>query len=136
MGTPAADIGVLPSVPEEDDAFAMSAFDRRVRSPQWRPMGAAITMRTDMPRYIVKRTFPDGLRLPTDAEGAKVAASVVRRNAQQGVTWIHSYVTEDRGTTFCIYDGPDPKAVRDVAGANGLPCDTVTPVNVLDPYFY
>jgi hypothetical protein len=26
--------------------------------------------------------------------------------------------------------------VRDVAGANGSPCDTVTPVNVLDPYFY
>lgn len=89
-----------------------------------------------MPRYIVKRTFPDGIRLPTDAEGAKVAAAVVRRNAEKGVTWIHSYVTEDRGTTFCIYDGPDPTAVRDVAGANGLPCDTVTSVTVLDPYFY
>jgi hypothetical protein len=60
----------------------------------------------------------------------------VRRNAEKGVTWLHSYVTEDRGTTYCIYDGPEPQSVREVAGANGLPCDSVTPVSVLDPYFY
>jgi hypothetical protein len=52
-----------------------------------------------MPRYLVQRTFPDGLRIPVDAEGAKACLGVVDRNAADGVTWIHSYVTPDRGTS-------------------------------------
>lgn len=88
-----------------------------------------------MPRYLIERTFPDGLMLPSDAEGAKVAASVVETNARDGVTWVHSYVTPDRKKTYCIYDGPSPEAIRKVASANGLPVDRITEVRVLDPYF-
>ena len=29
-----------------------------------------------MPRYIIERTFPDGLNFPAGAEGRKVAAQV------------------------------------------------------------
>ena len=88
-----------------------------------------------MPRYLIERTFPDGLQLPTNADGAKAAAAVVGNNARDGVTWIHSYVTPDRRKTFCIYDGPTPEAIRVVAQANGLPIDRITEVKVLDPYF-
>jgi hypothetical protein len=48
-----------------------------------------------MPRYLVQRTFPDGLQIPVDAEGAAACLGVVDRNAADGVTWIHSYVTRD-----------------------------------------
>lgn len=61
---------------------------------------------------------------------------VVGRNAEVGVTWVHSYVTEDKTKTFCIYDGPDEAAIRRAAERNGLPVDSVKRVNVLDPYFY
>lgn len=61
---------------------------------------------------------------------------VVETNAVQGVTWVHSYVSDDKKKTYCVYDGPDPEAIRAAAQANGLPVDTVTPVVVLDPYFY
>lgn len=88
-----------------------------------------------MPRYLVERTFPDGLKLPTDAQGAEAVAGVVANNGRDGVTWIHSYVTPDRKRTFCIYDGPSPEAIRTVATANGLPVDRITAVRVLDPYF-
>ena len=88
-----------------------------------------------MPRYLVERTFPDGLALPTDAQGAEAVGGVVANNARDGVTWIHSYVTPDRKRTFCIYDGPTPEAIRTVATANGLPVDRITAVRVLDPYF-
>jgi hypothetical protein len=54
----------------------------------------------------------------------------------KGVTWLQSYVTEDRRKTFCVYDAPDPEAVRQAASRNGLPVDSITPVRVLDPYFY
>ncbi len=84
----------------------------------------------------VERQFPDGLEIPINDTGIKAVASVVATNADHGVTWVHSYVSDDHHKTFCIYDGPSPEAIRQVAQRNGLPLDTITEVSVLDPYFY
>jgi Protein of unknown function (DUF4242) len=89
-----------------------------------------------MPRYLVERTFPDGLNIPNDGVGRKAVASVVATNADLGVTWLHSYVAGENHKTFCIYDGPSPESIRQVAQRNGLPVDNITEVRVLDPYFY
>ena len=89
-----------------------------------------------MPRYIVQRTFPEGLHIPVDNGGADTCRAVIERNAEEGVTWIHSYVSEDKHTTFCVYDAPHPEAVRKTAAGNSLPVDSITEVRVLDPYFY
>lgn len=89
-----------------------------------------------MNRYLVERTFPQGLVIPVTAEGAQVCLNVVERNSTVGVTWVHSYVSEDKGKTFCVYDGPDPESIRKAAEKNGLPVDRITQVSVLDPYFY
>lgn len=89
-----------------------------------------------MPRYLVQRTFPDGLAIPTDSEGARACLNVVDGNAGENVTWVHSYVTPDRTLTYCIYDGASPESIRKAAAATGLPVDRVTEVRVLDPYFY
>lgn len=89
-----------------------------------------------MPRYLVERTFPKGLQIPINDEGVQTCSTVVANNAELGVTWLHSYVTDDKSKTFCIYDGPSPEAIRRVAGTNGLPVDRITEVRVLDPYFY
>jgi len=89
-----------------------------------------------MPRYIVERTFPDGLRVPRDETGAESCRGVVERNADDGVTWIHSYVSDDATKTFCVLDGPSPEAIRKTALPNELPVDRITQVRVLDPYFY
>lgn len=89
-----------------------------------------------MPRYLVERTFNDGLQIPMNDEGATTCRTVVANNAEELVTWVHSYVTPDKTKTFCIYDGPTPEAIRRAAGRNGLPVDSITEVSVLDPYFY
>lgn len=89
-----------------------------------------------MPRFLVERTFPEGLHIPVDAQGADVCMTVVGTNARSGVTWVHSYVTEDLKKTFCIYDAPNPEAIRESARGNNLPIDSITAVSVLDPYFY
>lgn len=89
-----------------------------------------------MPRYIVERTFPDGLHIPSTGAGAQACLTVVGKNGGNGVTWVHSYVTNDKKKTYCIYDGPDEAAIRVSAEQNGLPVDSVTAVSVLDPYFY
>jgi len=85
---------------------------------------------------MVERTFKGGLEIPVNAEGAKVCTTVVGTNAADGVTWVHSYVSEDKTKTFCIYDAPSPEAIRRVAEKNKLPVDRITQVSVLDPYFY
>jgi hypothetical protein len=89
-----------------------------------------------MPRYLVQRTWPDRLQLPVDDAGADICRAVVERNGEEGVNWIHSYVSADKSTTFCIYDGPTPESIRQAASRNGHPVDQITEVSVLDPYFY
>ena len=89
-----------------------------------------------MPRYIVERSFPKGLHVPGNEEGVTGCMSVVRNNGRDGVTWLQSFVSLDHQKTFCVYDGPSPDAIRKVAAANNLPVDRITPVRVLDPYFY
>jgi hypothetical protein len=89
-----------------------------------------------MPRYVIERSFPNGLAIPQNDVGARVCRMVVANNAKKGVTWLHSYVNADRTKTFCVYDSPDPESIRSVAQANELPVDTITEVSVLDPYFY
>ena len=89
-----------------------------------------------MPRYLIERTFPNGLEIPMTEDGAQACLGVVARNAEDGVAWLHSYVTPDKKNSFCIYDSPSPEAVRRVAQRNGLPVDRITEVRVLDPYFY
>ena len=89
-----------------------------------------------MPRYIVQRTFPEGLHIPVDGGGADLCRGVVEHNALEGVTWISSFVSEDKTRTFCVYDAPTPEAIRKTAIRNELPVDQITQVRVLDPYFY
>jgi glycerate kinase len=89
-----------------------------------------------MPRYVVERTFPDGLQIPVADGGADICQSVVERNSEEGVTWVHSYVGQDKTRSFCVYDAPNAEAIRKSADLNSLPVDQITQVQVLDPYFY
>ena len=90
-----------------------------------------------MPRYLIERTFADGLRFPIDGAGRTAAAGIIACNLEQDVTWVHSYVsTEGNKKTFCVYDGPNPEAIRRAAGKTNLPVNKITEVRVLDPYFY
>ena len=81
-----------------------------------------------MPRYLVERRFAAVPELPV--------GEIVRRNADDAVTWLHSYVSLDRGTAFDVYDAPSPEAVRRAGARNSLPVDRITEVRVLDPYAY
>ena len=87
-------------------------------------------------RYLVERTFPNGLEIPLNMEGSNMCLNVVSTNVEDNVSWVHSYVSTDHKKTFCIYDAPSPDAIRKAAKKNGLPVDNIMEVSVLDPYFY
>jgi hypothetical protein len=104
---------------------------RRFRSEDEYRKGAC-----NMPRYLVERVFTGGLNIPVNADGATICRTVADGNAGFGVTWVQSYVSTDKSSTFCIYDGPSPECIRQAAQVNGLPVSKITEVSVLDPYFY
>ena len=89
-----------------------------------------------MPRYLVERTFcaPARAATATDLRAADHCDDVIRANAREGVTWIHSFVTPDRCRSFCIVDAPSPEAIRIASQATALPVDRITEVRVLDPH--
>jgi hypothetical protein len=89
-----------------------------------------------MPRYLIERTFGEGLKILDDSKGADECLKIVSNNLYDEVTWVHSYVSDDKSKSFCIYDAPSPEAVRRAARRNNLPIDKITEVRVLDPYFY
>jgi hypothetical protein len=89
-----------------------------------------------MPRYLVERHFTGTLVIPQDEIGASLVRELIDTNAEDGVTWIHSYVTPDCKRTFCVCDAPTPEAVRHSAARNKLPVTKITEVRILDPYAY
>jgi Nickel responsive protein SCO4226-like len=80
-----------------------------------------------MPRYLIERGF-DLVQLPV--------TEIVERNADDGVTWLHSYVSRDRHRSFDVYEAPSPEALRRAAKRNRIGIDSITEVNVLEPYPY
>lgn len=87
-----------------------------------------------MPRYMVQRTFPQGLEIAD--RGMGICRTVVGRNAEESVPCVHSYMSADKRTTFCNYDAPPPEAICKTAARDSLPVDQITQVQALDPYFY
>jgi hypothetical protein len=89
-----------------------------------------------MPRYLVERTFQEGVALPGPSEGIQARLDFLANNTQSNVTWVHSYISPNNRKSYCIYDAPTPEAVRWASQRNGLPIDRITEVSVLDPDFY
>lgn len=81
-----------------------------------------------MPRYLIERSFPQAVAFRID--------EVVERNTVAGVTWLCSYVSDDRRTAFDLYEAPTPEAIRLTSARNQLPVERITEVRVLDPYSY
>ncbi|HEY3119699.1 MAG TPA: DUF4242 domain-containing protein [Vicinamibacteria bacterium] len=76
-------------------------------------------------RFMVVRTFPAGALDGLDAAGKK---EVNRKNAEKSARWVYSFANADKTKTFCIYEGPDEKSIRDAATANKIPVDSIVEI--------
>ena len=90
-----------------------------------------------MQRYLVERTFElDGdLGLPGPQDSPQKHLVFVENNAREGVIWVHSYISPDNRKSFCIYDAPNPQAIRRASRRNDLPVDRITEVSILATRF-
>ena len=77
-----------------------------------------------MPRYLIERNFAEQLDLTKDG-----VESVNRINAEEGVAWIFSFLSADKRKTYCLYEAPNPEAIRAAARRNNIPADVIIEVS-------
>jgi len=73
-----------------------------------------------MPLYLIERNFAEQLSVTPDA-----AAAVKQVNADVGVQWLFSFLSADKKKTYCLYEAPNPDAIREAARKLGLPADVI-----------
>jgi len=76
-----------------------------------------------MPRYVIERNFAEQLGLTRDG-----VESVRRINDEEGVTWIFSFLSADKRKTYCLYEAPNPEALRAAARRNNIPADVIVEI--------
>ncbi len=76
-----------------------------------------------MPMYVIERTFAEQL----DMSGDDVRL-IEEVNADEGVSWLFSFLSADRHRTYCLYEAPSPDAIVAAAKRAGIPADAVTEV--------
>lgn len=79
-----------------------------------------------MALYLIERNFAEELNLTPQA-----GATVKRVNAEVGVSWLFSFLSADKKKTYCLYEAPNPEAIREAARRNHIPADVVVPVSEL-----
>ena len=73
-----------------------------------------------MPRYLIERTFAEEVGLTKDG-----VEGINHINDEEGVTWIISFLSADKKKTCCLYEAPNPEAIRVAARRNKVPCDAI-----------
>jgi hypothetical protein len=73
-----------------------------------------------MPRYVIERNFAEQLNLTKDG-----VENVNLINDQEGVQWIFSFLSADKKKTYCLYEAPNPEAIRTAARRNNIPVDAI-----------
>jgi hypothetical protein len=81
-----------------------------------------------MPLYMIERAFADDV----DVSGDDVKL-IDEINADEGVSWIFSFLSADRRKTYCLYEAPSPDAIRAAAQRADMPADVIVEVDSAAP---
>jgi len=81
-----------------------------------------------MALFVIERNFADQLD-PDALDQAGIKAV----NDDVGVRWIYSFLSADKKKTYCLYEAPNPEAIREAAARLGIPADVVVSVEEIGP---
>ncbi len=77
-----------------------------------------------MPLYLIERRFAEQLEMT--GEDVELIEEI---NADEGVSWLFSFLSADRLRTYCLYEAPSPDAILTAARRAQIPADAVTEVS-------
>ena len=84
-----------------------------------------------MPRFLIERNFADKVEATKD-----IADNIIRINDEEGVRWLFSFLSPDKRKTYCLYEAPNPEAIRVAARRANLPADLVIEVSEIRPEMF
>ena len=76
-----------------------------------------------MPRYMIERKFAEQLELNKTATD-----QISRINDEEGIKWLFSFLSADKLKTYCLYEAPNPEAIRIAARRLSIPADNIIEV--------
>jgi hypothetical protein len=77
-----------------------------------------------MPLYIIERRYAERME-PTSDDVVQIEEA----NADEGLSWIFSFLSADKHRSYCLYEAPSPDAILAAARRAGIPADVVTEVS-------
>lgn len=82
-----------------------------------------------MPMYVIERNFAELLDAEQiDKDGIRLI------NDDVGIRWLYSFLSADKKKTYCLYEAPNPEAIREAAARLGIPADQIIEVDqVIQP---
>jgi Nickel responsive protein SCO4226-like len=83
-----------------------------------------------MPTYMIERQFAEQLEM--SSEDVTLLEEI---NADEGVSWLFSFLSADRRRTYCLYEAPSPEAIIAAARKADVPADAVVEVGAATPQF-
>jgi len=81
-----------------------------------------------MPLYVIERSFAD--RLELTSEDVRLIDDI---NADEGVSWLFSFISADKLRTYCLYEAPSPDAIFEAARRANVPADEIVEVTRFVP---
>ena len=73
-----------------------------------------------MALYLIERNFAEQVNATPE-----IAAATCEVNADIGINWIFSFLSADKKKTYCLYEAPNPEAIREAARKLNLPADVI-----------
>ena len=81
-----------------------------------------------MPLFVIERNFAEQLDPEAlDHDGIRLV------NDDVGVRWVYSFLSADKKKTYCLYEAPNPEAIREAAARLGIPADVIVAVEQFGP---
>jgi hypothetical protein len=82
----------------------------------------------EMPLYVIERNYLE------EHDPAALDEGEVRLvNDDAGIRWVYSFLSADKKKTYCLYEAPNPEAIRAAAVRLGIPADVIVEVEQLLP---
>lgn len=84
-----------------------------------------------MPMYVIERAFAEQLELTKDD-----VTLIEEINADEGVSWLFSFLSADRRRSYCLYEAHSPDAIIAAAKRAGIPADEIVEVERISADMY
>ena len=77
---------------------------------------------------MIERAFAEQLELA--GEDVRMIDAI---NADEGVSWLFSFISADKLRTYCLYEAPSPDGIVEAARRANVPADKIVEVSKFVP---